>query len=123
MYFMVLLVLDNIDQAPAVLDAWEAAGTGGVTILESTGLGRMRKAGIRDDMPMLPSITNLLKHREERHRTIFTVVEGEGMVDKIIELTQAISGDLDDPHNGVLFVLPVLRVEGLRGAQKRARGE
>ncbi|MFQ5398172.1 MAG: P-II family nitrogen regulator [Anaerolineae bacterium] len=122
MYYMILLVLDNLEQCPSVLDAWEAAGAPGVTILESTGLARM-KSGIRDDLPLMPSITSLLKGREEHHRTLFTVVQDEAQVDQIIETTQAITGDLENAHNGVLFVLPVTRVVGLHGAQKRARGQ
>jgi len=122
MYYMILLVLDNLEQCPSILDAWEAAGTPGITILESTGLNRM-KSGIRDDLPLMPSITSLLKGREEQHRTLFTVVESEALVDQIVEATQAITGDLENAHNGVLFVLPVARVVGLHGAQKRARGQ
>ena len=122
MYYMVLLVLDKLEQCPSVLDAWDALGVPGITILDSTGLGRV-KSGIRDDLPLMPSITSLLKGREERHRTIFTVVEGEAQVDRIIEATQAITGDLDEAHTGVLFVLPVARVVGLHGAQRRAQGQ
>jgi len=120
MYHMILLVLDNLEQCPAMLDAWEEAGAPGITILDSTGMARM-KSGIRDDLPLMPSITSLLKVREERHRTIFTVVEGEALVDRIIEVTQAITGSLDNADNGILFVLPVSRVVGLSGAQERAQ--
>jgi nitrogen regulatory protein PII len=123
MYQMILLVLDDTNQCSSVLEAWEAQEVGGITILESTGLGRMRKQGIRDDMPLMPSLSRLLQNREERHRTLFTVVEGEEMVDKIIEATQKVVGNLDEANNGVLFVLPVSRVVGLHGAQARARGE
>lgn len=122
MYHMILLVLNSLEQCSPVLDAWEKAGAPGVTILESTGLARM-KSGIRDDLPLMPSIASFLKGREEHHRTLFSVVEGEARVDRIIEATQAITGDLEDEHNGVLFVLPVTRVLGLHGAQKRARGQ
>ncbi len=115
MNHMILLVLDNLEQCPAVLDAWEAAGAPGITILDSTGLARI-KSGIRDDLPLMPSITSLLKVREERHRTIFTVVEGDLLVDRIIEATQAITGSLDNKDTGILFVLPVSRVVGISGA-------
>jgi nitrogen regulatory protein PII len=118
MHHMVLLVLDDVDNCTPVLDAWEAAGVPGITILESTGLGRMRASGIRDDLPLLPSIANLLRIREERHRTMFTVVDDEEMVDKLINATQAITGDLEAPNKGVLFVLPVSRAVGVfRGAK------
>jgi nitrogen regulatory protein PII len=121
MYHMVLLIVNNIEQSPAVLDAWESIEVPGITILESTGLGAMRQAGIRDDLPMMPSLTDLLRTKEHRHRTIFTVVEDEETVERIIDATQEILGDLNQPRNGVLFVLPVSRVVGLHGAQERAR--
>jgi nitrogen regulatory protein PII len=121
MYHMVLLIVDNVEQCFPVLDAWEALEVGGITILESTGLGRVRKSGPRDDVPLLPSLANLLNRREERHRTMFTVVENEEKVDELIEATQKIIGDLNNAHNGVLFVLPVSRVVGLRGGQERAK--
>lgn len=121
MYHMILLVLDELEQYPSVLDAWNAAGAAGITILESTGLARVRKSVIRDDQPLMPSFESLLRGREEQHRTLFTVVEGEAQVDRIIEATEAITGNLDEPDTGALFVLPVSRAEGLHGAQKRAR--
>jgi hypothetical protein len=122
MYHMIMLVLDDPSQTPTILDAWEAAGSAGITILESTGLGRVRQSSLRDDLPLMPSLMSLLKGREERHRTLITVVEGEALVDRIIATTQAITGSLEGADNGILFVLPVTRVVGLHGAQKRAQG-
>jgi nitrogen regulatory protein PII len=121
MYHMILLILDELEQCPSVLDAWDAAGAAGITILESTGLARVRKSALRDDLPLMPSIESLLKGREEHHRTLFTVVEDEVQVDRIIEATLAITGNLDEPNSGALFVLPVTRAVGLLGAQKRAQ--
>ena len=122
MYHMILLILDKLEQCPSVLDAWDAAGAAGITILESTGLARARKSALRDDLPLMPSIDSLLKGREEHHRTIFTVVDNETQVDRIIEATETITGNLDEPNSGVLFVLPVARAVGLHGAQKRTQG-
>lgn len=120
MYQMVLLIVANTQQCPNILDAWEAEGVGGITILESTGLGRVRQAAIRDDIPLMPSLSRLFQHREVRHRTIFTVVESDEMVDRLIEVTQKHLGDLDNPDNGVMFVWPISRVVGFEGAKKRA---
>lgn len=121
MYYMVLLIINNIEQSPDVLDAWEALQVPGITILESTGLGTVRKRAIRDDLPLMPSLRDLFRSQEHQHRTLFTVVEGEAMVDRLVEATQKTVGDLEQPQNGVLFVLPVSRVVGLEGAQARAR--
>ena len=112
MAYLIVLVLDNPDQCLDVLRAWEEAGASGATILESTGLARLHKA-IRDDLPLVPSIRDLLGVRELHHRTLFTVVRDEESVERIIEATQKITGDLNLHHTGILFVLPVLRVLGL----------
>lgn len=114
MYQMVLLILDDLDLCSDVLAAWEATGVSGITILESTGLGRVRKAGFRDGLPLMPSLLNLMQSREETHRTLFTVVEGEEMVDRLIQATETITGDMSAANTGVLFVLPVSRVVGIR---------
>ncbi len=123
MFQMVLLIVAKSDRVPDILDGWEAAGVGGITILESTGLGRVRQAAIRDDIPLMPSLSRLFQHREVRHRTIFTVVDSDEMVDKLIEITEEKIGDLNSPDNGVMFVLPVARVVGFEGAKERAKGE
>lgn len=123
MYHMVILIVNNLDQCPDVLDAWEAAELPGITILESTGLGNIRQAGIRDDVPLMPNLSDLFRSKEHHHRTLFTVVEDEEKVDEIVAISQEILGDLEQPDNGVLFVLPVSRVVGFHGAQARARGD
>lgn len=122
MYYMVMLIVNDLNKCPTVLNAWEAVKAPGITILESTGLGTIRQAGLRDDLPMMPSLSEIFRPREHRHRTIFSVVEGEEMVDRLVAVTQEILGDLDSPHSGVLFVLPVARVVGFHGAKNRAEG-
>lgn len=114
MHYLVIFVIDDIEKCPALFDAWERLGVTGITILESTGLGRIRKAiGYRDDIPLMPSIRNLLQSREEHHRTLLTVIDGDEMIDKITNVTQQVVGDLNQPNKGVLIVLPVARVVGL----------
>lgn len=120
MMHMVLLIINNLDECTPILDAWEAVGVGGITILESAGLGRVRKAGMRSDMPLMPSLSDFFRSSEHRHRTIFTVVDDEALVERLIEVTENIVGDLEEPDNGFLFVLPVSRAVGVRGGQKRS---
>lgn len=115
MLFLVVLVVDNPDDCGAVLEAWEKVGVSGVTILESTGLGRFKKKGLRDDIPLMPSLRDLLQPREERHRTLFSVVEGQAIVDLLIEKAQSVIGSLDQENSGFLFVVPVQQAIGLRG--------
>jgi nitrogen regulatory protein PII len=114
MFYLVMFVLDDPGQCRDVLDAWEAAGAPGVTILDSTGLGRVRRAGIRDDVPLMPSLSNLLRREEDHHRTLFSIVEGKSQVEAIVQATRAVVGELDQENTGLLFVVPVSQVYGLR---------
>jgi nitrogen regulatory protein PII len=114
MAYLVVFVLDDPDKCSAILDAWEAAGANGITILESTGLGRVRRAGLRDDVPLLPSLHDLLRAETSSHRTLFSVVESQVQVDALVKTTQAVVGDLNQPQTGLLFVTPLLQVFGLR---------
>jgi nitrogen regulatory protein P-II 1 len=113
MTHLLVLVLDNLEQCPDVLEAWESAGVAGITILESTGLARIRQ-GIRDDYPLVPSLRSLLAGRETHHRTLFSVIQDEAVLQEAIAATQRAIGDLSKPHSGLLFVVPVSQVLGLK---------
>ena len=121
MHYMVVLVVYDIIASPSILEAWEEVGAPGITILESTGMGPIRQIAMRDDLPLLPGLRDLLRSREQQHRTLFSVVEGEEMVERLIAVTEEVMGDLNNPYSGVLFVLPVSRVVGFRGAEGEAR--
>jgi nitrogen regulatory protein P-II 1 len=113
MNYLVVLVVDDIDRCSEVLDAWEAAGVLGVTILTSTGLGRMRRAGLRDDLPLMPNLQDLLESEEVHHRTLLSVVDSQELVDKMVAIARQVIGELEGPHTGFLFVVPVVQVYGL----------
>ncbi len=115
MAHLVVLVLDNVSQFPRVLEAWQQAGVPGVTILESTGLRRMLGV-MRDDLPLIPSLRDVLASSELHHRTLFSVVEDQATLERLIASTESIVGDFTRPHSGLLFVVPVTRVLGLRTA-------
>ncbi len=114
MNYMVLFVLHDHDHFEDVIDAWENVGVPGITVLTSTGLGRMRNSALREDLPLIPRLENLLIHSEIHNHTIFTVVEEESMIDKILDATQAVVGDLGEPDTGILVALPLARAYGVK---------
>jgi nitrogen regulatory protein PII len=113
MYQMVVLIVNDPDDCPAILEAWEALGLSGITILESSGLGRMRRAGMQDDFPLMPSMRDYFEGSEVHHRTLFSVVDDAALVEKMIEAAQRVIGDLSEEHTGFLFVMPVSQVVGM----------
>ncbi|OGO39728.1 MAG: hypothetical protein A2Z04_08405 [Chloroflexi bacterium RBG_16_57_9] len=113
----VLLVVNPPEKLDQVLEAWEGLGVTGVTILESSGLGRAQR--LRDDLPLFPSLRNLFESEEYHHRTIFTVVGEEVDLDSLFAATENILGKLDDPNTGIMITWPVSRVRGL--AKKKSK--
>ncbi len=53
-------------------------------------------------------------HPGHPHRTLFTLIKDPSLIEVIVEATQAVIGDLDNKDTGVLFVVPVNQVYGLR---------
>jgi nitrogen regulatory protein P-II 1 len=113
MSFLVVLIVDNPDDCPRILDEWENAGVTGVTIYDSSGLGRLRRGSLRDDLPLMPSLSEILQGEEVRHRTLLSVVKDQQMVDNMVDIVQRVIGNLDQPNTGFLFVVPVLQAYGL----------
>lgn len=113
MSYLVILIIDEVDDCHCILEEWEALGVTGVTILESSGLGRLRKAGERDDLSIMPSLREIFSGREVPHRTLLSVVDSQELVDQMVETAQNVIGDLNEPHTGFLFVVPVLQAYGL----------
>jgi hypothetical protein len=113
MTYLVVLVLDNPDLCNSVLHAWEDVGVGGITILESTGVNRVRRAGLRDDLPLMPSLSDLFKSGETHHRTLFSVVDSADQTERLRLATEDVVGDLNKPNTGLLFVVHLYQVYGL----------
>ncbi len=119
MSYLVVFVLDNPDLCQDVLDAWENAGAKGITILESTGIGRVRQAGIRDDLPLMPSLSDLFKSAETRNRTLFSVVEDLDLAHALVKAAQDTVGGVDKPNSGLLFIAPLLEIYGLNSQNRQ----
>lgn len=111
---MVWFVLHDAALLSDVLSVWKESGVQGITILPSTGLRRLEESNaLRDDIPLIPSMEDLLGEEEILNRTLFSIVENDEMVEKVIRATEAVVGDLDQPNTGILCVFPITRVYGL----------
>ena len=110
---ILLFVLNDPARLLELLNAWKEVGVNGATILFSTGMGRIHlSATLRDDMPLMPSLSDFYDHDEKLSRTVFTIVEDD-LVERLILTTEKVVGDLEKPGTGILAVLPVDSVHGL----------
>lgn len=115
---MILMVLNDVNRLEDVTCAWQEAGAGGITILESSGAAHLLgHIGARDDLPMFPGLRNLMAHQEVHHRTLITVVSADVDIEAFFDATEAVIGPLGGPHTGLIWALPVIAV---RGGQKTA---
>jgi nitrogen regulatory protein PII len=110
---MILFVLNDPAKVQDLLAAWKDAGASGATVLFSTGMGRIQQSAVlRDDLPLMPTLSDFDDCDEKLSRTIFIILRDE-LVEQIIFATEKIVGDLDTPGNGILIVLPADSVHGL----------
>ena len=115
---LILLIVDDPSKAEDVLNAWVEAGVTGATILDSFGIGHLMPGEMRDDLPLLPSLADIMQGREEHNRLIFSVVTDDFDVERLVAASESIVGRLADPNTGILFTVPVGRVWGLQPLRK-----
>lgn len=114
MYYFILHVLHDQEKLEQMLAAWSETGVKGITVLQSIGSKRItEQVGLREDLPLLPTLNSLFETGETLNRTLFSVVEGEELMEKVIARTEEIAGDLNLPGSGILVVLPIMKALGL----------
>jgi hypothetical protein len=107
------LVLDNPALLSDVLEAWTDVGIGGITILESTGVHRVRSRASSQDAPFMLGFNRLLRTDQVGHNTLFAVVPDMEIVEQAVAATEKVVGNLSQPNTGVLFAVPVEAAWGL----------
>ncbi len=119
---MILFVLDNPDFLDDVLDAWEEIGVTGVTIIESTGISRYRRAK-QIGTPLMAGLNRVMTSREEGHLTLLTIVMEENKVQQCIDAAERIVGNLSEPNTGVLAAWPLAVVKGVLDSSPKREGK
>jgi hypothetical protein len=111
---MVLLVLQNSELLNDILTVWREKGAKGVTVLPSVGMSHIsRMVALREDLPLMPGINDMVESSTDQNHTLFTIVENEQIADQIVEAALTITGDLDQPNTGIIATWPISRVIGL----------
>ncbi len=107
---LIMMVVDQEDAVSDILNMWQRYGVTGTTILPSSGLGRV----LRDaELPLMPSLRNMLESSLETHNTIFAVVPEGFDIERLFDATESVTGPLDTPDSGIIFAIPVTHVRGL----------
>lgn len=114
--YMVMFVIDDPSHLDEVLDAWDSIGVTGVTIIESTGINRRRRARQVGSM-FMAGINRIMSSDQESHYTLFTMVHNQEIVQKCIAAAETIVGNLASPNSGVLASWQLDVVKGVPHTQ------
>jgi hypothetical protein len=107
---LMVLILNKTDVLDSLLEGMSAAGLGGATIIESSGLATTLSR--LDSSFISSSIRAILSGADDDNRTILSVIRNDQLeiARKVIYSTV---GDLSMPNTGVLFTLPIDFAEGI----------
>lgn len=108
---LMVIILNKTDALESLLEGMSAAGLGGATIIESSGLATTLSR--LDSSIISASIRAILSGAEEDNRTILSVIRNDQLeiARKVVYNTV---GDLSHPNTGIMFTLPIDFVEGTR---------
>lgn len=116
--FMVLVVIDDPEKVDDVLEALEAGGITGATIIESTGLHRRQKKHV----PMRYLYTSP-EAEETENITLFTIVPDAAIAEKSRLIVESVVGDLDQPNTGIFAAWQLDQVKGVTPRDEGGAGK
>jgi nitrogen regulatory protein PII len=107
-----VMVLNKVDYLESILKEFMNSGVRGATVIDSTGMVRILNETDTSDVPIFGTIKMLLNESYPYNKTIFVVLEDE-QVDAAIDAVKKVAGEDLKPIVGILFTVPVSRVEGI----------
>lgn len=117
---LVILITTQVERGMEIALAWQDVGAPGVTIVQAHGLHTLQQEVKRGavELPrivvsMASAMAHIIDNVEARGQLLLSVVPDE-TVDALINAASEVLGELTEPGNGVLFVLPVERAIGVR---------
>jgi nitrogen regulatory protein P-II 1 len=105
---LLVAVINDPEKLDEILSGFLELGITGATVLNSEGMGSV----LSHDIPIFAGLQTLLHGSRPQNRMIFSVVPLE-RVDPAVALLREVTGNLDAPATGIVFTLPIDRVEGL----------
>jgi hypothetical protein len=104
---LIALLVDDTKHYLAVLEAWDKVGRPNVTIRTLTSIDRAEQSGLRDDLPLIPSLQHFLIGSEKHGYLLLATTDNQELLEKLVASAQQIMDDPQNPGEGTLFVVPV----------------
>lgn len=108
---LLILVLNKVERLEEVLEGFLEVGISGATVLDSVGMGHI----ISEEVPIFAGLRFMFAGAKPHNKTIISVIKDE-KEEAALEVLRRILGDLNQTGTGIVFTIPVDRVEGLKPA-------
>lgn len=106
---LLILILNKVEKLEEVLEGFLEIGITGATVIDSVGMGHV----LSEEVPIFDGLRFMFAGTKPHNKTIFSAIKDE-KEKPAIELLQKILGDLNQPGTGIVFTIPVEKVEGLK---------
>lgn len=106
---LLILILNKVEKLEEVLEGFIEIGITGATVIESSGMGHI----IADEVPIFLGLRYMFTGAKPHNKTIFSVIKDD-KEKPAIKLLKKILGSLNEPGTGIVFTLPIDKVEGLK---------
>ena len=106
---LLVLILNKVEKLEEVLEGYLEVGISGATIIDSVGMGHV----LSEEVPIFAGLRFMFAGSKPHNKIILSVIQDE-KEEEAIRLLGNILGDLGKPGTGIVFSLPVDRVEGLK---------
>ena len=108
------IILNKPNYLEDLLDEFIEIGVKGATILDSQGMGFAMTHGGHGNEPFFGKIRSIIDNSRPYNKTIFTVIEDEETLEKAVNVTKKVLGDIYQPGIGMMFTMPVNNVYGMK---------
>jgi nitrogen regulatory protein PII len=106
---LLILILNKVEKLEEVLEGFIEIGISGATVIDSIGMGHI----ISEEVPIFAGLRFMFAGAKPHNKTILSVIKEE-KEEIVVRLLEKILGDMNKPGTGILFMIPVDRVEGLK---------
>jgi nitrogen regulatory protein P-II 1 len=106
---LLVLILNRVEKLEEVLEGFLEVGVTGATIIDSIGMGHV----ISEEVPIFAGLRFMFAGAKPHNKMIFSVIT-DNKEDPVINVLRKILGDLGQPGTGIVFTIPLDRVEGLK---------
>lgn len=109
--YVLFIVLNEPEFLSDILFKIRQLGLRGATVIDSMGSTELEKDIYK--MPVIGGFMRSIDGDTKYNKTIFSVVEREEQVERVMNsIEKILGGDMKKPNKGIMFVLPVTHMRG-----------